>query len=139
MLIKIMTEENKDFFNIMGKYFSRKSFIKELDSQLYSNENMEWYLIYENNQLIGFISIEDRKKYYYIDNFYIFEQYRQMGYGELLFKRLFENYMLDNINNDEYKKIKLITKNIYAKVIFEKYGFTETGKNGKYIKMEIKI
>ena len=123
----------------MGKYFSRKSFIKELDSQLYSNENMEWYLIYENNQLIGFISIEDRKKYYYIDNFYIFEQYRQMGYGELLFKRLFENYMLDNINNDEYKKIKLITKNIYAKSIFQKYGFTETGKNGKYIKMEIKI
>ena len=47
--------------------------------------------------------------------------------------------MLDNINNDEYKKIKLITKNIYAKSIFQKYGFTETGKNGKYIKMEIKI
>ena len=122
----------------MGKYFSRKDFIKELDCQLYSNENMVWYLLYDNNVLIGFISIEDKNKFYYIDNFYIFEDYRQLGYGEILFRRIFEDYLLENINKD-YKKIKLITRNENAKKIFQKYGFKEKTKTGRYYKMETEI
>lgn len=139
MLIETITEKHSDFFKIMGKYFSRKDFIKELDCQLYSNEDMEWYLIYDDYSLLGFISIEDKKKFYYIDNFYIFEKYRSQGYGEKLFRRLFEDYLIDNSNKNECKKIKLITKNENAIKIFEKYGFIKTAQNGKYIKMETEI
>lgn len=138
MLIKIKNENDNDFFNIMGKYFSRKEIIKELDCQLYSNENMQWYLLYEEDILVGFLSIENKNKYYYIDNFYILSNYRGIGYGNKLFNRVFQDYLLENINN-EFKTIKLITKNQYAKKIFEKYGFIEKGKNGKYIKMETQI
>lgn len=96
--------------------------------QFYSNENMKWYILYENfDEIYGFASIEDKKTYYYLDNVYIIEKYRNKGYCKKILAKLIEE------NND--KPIKLITNNNIALEIYKKYGFKEYGKNGTYIKM----
>ena len=128
--IKKTNERNKDFFKEMGLYFSRKEIIKEMDCQIYSNEKMTWYIAYIENTLIGFLSIEEKEKYVYIDNFYIINKYRGYGYGKELFNESLKDFIF------EEKPIRLITSNKYAKKIFEDFGFKENGKNGKYYKMK---
>ena len=121
-------EWNYCFFSMMGKFFSRKEYIKEMGCQFYSNENMKWYILYENfDEIYGFASIEDKKNYYYLDNVYIVEKYRNKGYCKKILTKLIEE------NND--KPIKLITNNNIALEIYKKYGFKEYAKNGTYIKM----
>lgn len=115
------------FFTMMGKYFADRNIIKEMDNQLYSNENMTWLVKYESiTDVIGFCSIENKGKYYYFDNFYIIPKYRGKGYGaEILHK------MLLNID----KSVKLITRNEIAKNMYLKEGFKIMGKNGRFYKM----
>lgn len=129
--IKKTNEKDKSFFKEMGYYFSRKEIIKEMDCQLYSNENMDWYLLYKEDFLVGFVSAEEKKDYFYIDNFYIIKEERGLGLGCYLFEYIFKKLIFEG------KKIKLITRNECAQNIFKKFGFKEAAKNGRYSKMEI--
>lgn len=123
MILKV-NRQSDDFYKIMGRYFADRSFIKEMDCQLYDNGAL-WYLAYDGNTLCGFVSAEYKGKYVWIDNFYVFDEYRHQGYGTALIRRV----LIDN------PVCKCITRNEYAKRIFEKYGFVETGKNGRYSKL----
>lgn len=123
MILKI-DNTSVDFYVIMGKYFADRSFIKEMDCQLYDN-NCEWYLYYSDNTLCGFASIEDKGKYHWLDNFYVFEAYRNKGIGT----QIIEKVLMD------YSNIRLITRNENAIRIFKKFGFREYGQNGRYRKM----
>lgn len=114
------------FYETMGRYFADRSFIKEMDCQLY-DDGFDWFLWYEDNKLCGFASVENRKHYNYLDNFYVFCQYRNKGIGQNIIRAVL----------NEYSNVKLITRNDYALKIFERLGFKETGRNGRYIKMVI--
>ena len=129
--IKKTNEKEKNFFTEMGYYFSRKEIIKEMDCQIYSNDKMNWYIAYINDKIVGFISVQEFERYYYIDNFYIVDKYRSLGYGKELFEKVFKDIIFEG------KLIKLITSNEYAKNIFEDFGIITVGKNGKYYKMQI--
>lgn len=111
----------------MGRHFASKQFIKELDCQLYDN-NFDWFLYFENKKLCGFASIEKRKGYYYLDNFYVFLDCRNKGIGKEIIKQIIEKY-----NN-----IKLISRNAIAINIFKKFGFLEYASNGRYKKLYFK-
>lgn len=129
-MLNSFKEYNYCFFYMMGKYFSRKEIIKEMDCQLYSNENMTWYIRYDTiSDIKGFASIEDRGKYLYLDNFYVIKKYRGQRYSKEILEKILEN--------NKGKKIKLITRNEIAKKLFEKYGFYVYAENGRYYKMEI--
>lgn len=128
MILNSFFEWDYCFFTMMGKYFSRKEIIKEMGSQLYSNENMLWYVLYNNiNDVIGFASIEEKKDYYYLDNVYIIKKYRNNGYCKKIINKI--------INDNNKKPIKLIANNEIAIKMYKKYGFKEYGKNGSYLKM----
>ena len=103
MMLNSFKEYDYCFWTMMGKYFSRKEIIKEMDSQLYSNPNMKWYILYENiNDIKGFISIEKKNKFYYIDNFYVLD--RKKGYGNKIFSKIMDDYKNKTI------KLKIIIK-----------------------------
>lgn len=116
------------FFTMMGKYFSRKDIIKELDCQLYSNENMTWYVLYNDiNDVIGFASLEKKKTKLYLDNFYIIPHYRGNKYMQKILDKI--------IDENFYETIELITRNPIAEKIFLKNGFKSISQNGRYKKM----
>ena len=126
MILKI-NKNNNDFYNIMGRYFADRSFIKELDCQLY-DENCEWYLYQESDSIKGFASIQNKNNYFYLDNFYVFEEYRNEGIGQKIVNEIIK----------EYENIKLISRNEAAIHIFKKVGFVECGENGRYKKLQRK-
>ena len=89
MMLNSFKEYNYCFFTMMGKYFSRKEIAKEMGSQLYSNENMTWYILYENiEDIIGFASIEEKKGYLFLDNVYINKNYRRNGYATKIIMKI---------------------------------------------------
>lgn len=124
MTLKKINNSCEDFYIIMGKYFADRSFIKELDCQLYDN-NCDWYLLYDGENLTGFFSLEERKKYFYLDNFYVFEPYRNKHFGKTLIAFL-----------PAFIPVRCISRNEYAIKIFKDAGFKEYGKNGRYTKLE---
>lgn len=125
MILKI-DNSNPKFYNIMGRYFADKRFIKEMDCQFY-DDGFCWYLYYQDDVLCGFASIEPRKGYYYLDNFYVFEQFRNCGIGTQIVQEILKDRCY----------IRLISKNPYAIKIFEKNGFQEYGHNGQYKRFKI--
>jgi len=128
MMLNSFREYDYCFFTMMGKFFARKQYIKEMGCQFYSNEKMKWYILYENIMDIrGFASLEDKGKYYYLDNVYVIDKYRNKGYAT----RILNKIILEN--ND--KSIKLISNNKIAINIYQKLGFKIYGTNGSYKKM----
>lgn len=123
-MIKEIIYKDNEFYNTMGKYFADRSFIKELDNQLYDNEKMIWFLYYEE-ELKGFASLEIDKKIK-LDNVYVLPKYRHNGIC---------NELIKHITTNTSKEIELITRNEIAKRIYEKYGFKEKSKNGRFYKM----
>lgn len=121
-------EWNYCFFYMMGKFFSRKDYIKEMGCQFYSNENMRWYILYRGvSDIIGFASIEDKGEYYYLDNVYIIKSERNNGYCKKILYKLIEEH--------SDKPIKLICNNEIAINMYLKIGFKVYGENGSYKKM----
>ena len=128
MMLNSFYEWEYCFFGMMGKFFSRKEYIKEMGCQFYSNPNMKWYILYENiSNIIGFASIEKKDNYYYLDNVYIIKEYRNNGYCKKILNRILEE------NNDI--PIKLICNNEIATKIYENLVFKIYCKNGIYNKM----
>ena len=127
-MILMKTDRTKHgFYEIMGKYFADRRFIRELDCQLYDN-GAKWYLLYDGETLCGFISAEYKGKYVLLDNFYVFEESRHKGHGTALVREAVKDNPV----------CKCITRNEYALKIFKREGFTECGKNGRYVKLERK-
>lgn len=127
MAIKETNGSETIFYFLMGKFFADRKIIKEMDCQIYNENNMDWFLYFnKEGEVIGFLSLEPKKDYLYLDNFYVVEKERGKGVGESLLK-----YCLDN----KSKNIKLISRNELAINLFEKYNFKKIGKNGRYYKM----
>ena len=53
------------FYEVMGRFFADRAFIKEMDCQLYDS-GFEWYLYYDGENICGFASVEKRDKYTYL-------------------------------------------------------------------------
>ena len=122
--------QKPSFYSIMGKFFADRSIIKEMDCQLYNN-NCYWIIAFnELYDVLGFVSIEAKKSYLYIDNFYVLKEFRDKNIGNRLIKTLVHIFSED--------ELRLITANQQAEHIFINNGFEVYGANGKYKKMRKK-
>lgn len=122
--IKIYNDFTDEFCIKMCKYFADKQFIKELDNQLYSNKNTTWFLFEALGIVEGFLSVEDKNSYYYVDNFYVLKNYRNNDIGNCLLDTVLK------IFND--KPIKLITRNNIALQMYLKRNFKLQYQRGRY-------
>ncbi len=128
MAIKETNSSETIFYFLMGKFFADRKIIKEMDCQIYNENNMDWFLYFnKEGEVIGFLSLEPKKDYLYLDNFYVVEKERGNGIGRKL---------IEHCLNEVNKTIKLISRNENAIKIFENNGFKKTRKNGRYYKME---
>ena len=122
-LIRQFNAFSDEFCVKMCKFFADTSIIKELDNQLYSNEDMLWF-IFEDDVVKGFLSIEDKIDYYYIDNFYVVKQYRNADIGNCLLDKVLQTF--------KDKPIKLITRNDIALNMYLKRNFKVYRTKGRY-------
>lgn len=119
--------QDEEFYAKMGKHFASLDIAKELERQLYNKNNSVWYLSTYKNSLLGFASLFDNGKYYFLDNLYVFPEFRNNGTA----RELVTEIIADHTN----KPIKCVANNPYALKIFLSLGFQEVGQNGKYKKL----
>ena len=119
--------QNDQFYAIMGRHFASLDIAKELDRQIYNKEKSVWYLSTYRNTVMGFAALFDNGKYYFLDNLYVFPEFRNDGTAKEIVTEI--------VSDHSDKPIKCIANNPYALKIFHSLGFVEVGKNGKYKKL----
>lgn len=127
-MIKVYRSENqgRDFYALMGEYFASLEVAKELERQVYNKPNTTWCVSTIREKVVGFASVYDAGKFYFLDNLYVVPLYRSIGNAREIVKTLVCEFT--------DKPIKCLAVNPYAIRIFEDFGFVEGGANGKYKK-----
>lgn len=128
-MIQVFKSDSQDegFYALMGRHFASLDIAKELERQIYNKDNSVWYLSTHGNQILGFAALFDCGKHYFIDNLYVFPQYRNDGAAREIVSEIVSDYT--------DKPIKCVANNPYALKIFHSLGFVEVGQNGKYKKL----
>lgn len=129
--LKTYETQGNEFYSLMGPLFANKEYIKELDNQLYNEANTTWILCVEGDKVKGCISIQDKEKHYYIDNFLVMKEFRGSNIGGELLNEAIKKYA--------DKPIKIITRNEIALGMFIKHKFISYRKNGRYYYLEKSI
>lgn len=119
--------QNEEFYAQMGKYFASLDIAKELERQIYNKDNSVWYISTYKRTILGFASLFDNGKYYFLDNLYVLPEHRNDGVARELVTEI--------VSDHTDKPIKCIATNPYALKIFHSLGFQEVGQNGKYKKL----
>lgn len=124
-------QQNDDFYAVMGRYFADLNIAKELERQLYNKENTVWYLVVDEAELplrvCGFASLFVANKHYFLDNLYVFPEFRNQGIAKEIVESIVKTFTS--------KPIKCVAVNPYALKVFDDLGFVEVGRNGKYKKL----
>jgi len=100
--------------------------IDDITATLVSSELIGWFLMDNDNKIIGYLiginkHISDGRLAYYISYFYITQKYRNNGLGAKMLL-----IALDYITSTNIKFVMLITKtNSIAWDMYIKYGFLE--------------
>ena len=56
MVVK-MTNQNKKFYNYMGRFFGSRLIEKQINDRIYDDDNKEWYINIEDGKVMAFVSI----------------------------------------------------------------------------------
>ena len=56
MIIK-MDNKSKNFYSIMGKFFGSRIVENETNDRIYDDNSKEWYVYFDNNTPVAFVSI----------------------------------------------------------------------------------
>ena len=122
--------QDDEFYAMMGRYFADLNIAKELERQLYNKERSVWFLVVDQSELVprvrGFASLFETKKHYFLDNLYVFPEFRGQGVAKEIVEYIVKGYT--------DKPIKCVAVNPYALKVFDDLGFVEVGQNGKYKK-----
>lgn len=133
MKIKVYknTLGDSSFYSIMGKYFAELKYEKELP-YLNNKKNDVWFLAFNNNKLIGFMTINETKNKVKLKHIYEEEKDTHKKIGKYILK-----YIENNISN---KTLELVTHNKLFKNWYLKQGFNvyrET-KNYYFMRKDVK-
>lgn len=60
MILKTNNKE-KDFYNIMGRFFGSRIVQNTTNDRIYDDNNKEWYIYLNNNVPVAFISVASNK------------------------------------------------------------------------------
>ena len=119
-------QQTSDFYAIMGEHFASLEHKKEFGGwQLYNKLDSIWFLLYDNEILIGFCAFFKKKDYYYLDNFMILKDFRKKGYSKILMEECLKHF--NNI------KISVMTNNEIQMRLLEKFCFIRRSLKGRYI------
>jgi ribosomal protein S18 acetylase RimI-like enzyme len=130
--IKIYTEkeQDSDFYSIMGRHFASLEHKNELGGwQLYNKQESIWILLFKEETLVGFCAYFKNKDHYYLDNFLILKEFRNLGYSKFLLK--------ESLNNFKNQVIKTMSNNIIQIKNFESFNFKQIGIIGSYLKFKL--
>ena len=74
MIIK-MTNQDKKFYQYMGKIFGSRKIEKQINDRIYDDESKEWYIYLDEEEVMAFVSINNSviKNIYAVEGRYLEE------------------------------------------------------------------
>ncbi|MFW5944941.1 MAG: hypothetical protein ACOCTU_06745, partial [Bacteroidota bacterium] len=111
-----------ELYSIIGPYAMSREVIREADNPITTDENMEWYLEYEDEKLKGFCSVEKTQSSWAIKNFYTTDHDESRKFK-------FIKYILDEFNDSDISKLYCLFRTSQLNEA-KKHGFKEV-KHGK--------
>lgn len=117
--------DKKEFYGYMGDVFSMKYIRSELP--YISNESMRvWFLALQNDELVGFCSLQNREEYVDLLCDYVFATYRGQG----VYRNLVELRMK---YAEKYNKpMKIICNGDIFAEMYHRRGFIEVRRTKNY-------
>ena len=126
LLTKLIQDESKynEMINpnfIVNNYFEN----------IYNNENNTLLIAVTNNEIVGYIFVKtieaeiENQRLALIDGLFVLEEYRGKGIASSLIN---ESLKWTKENNINIVKIKVMSNNINAVKLYEKFKFTELSK-----------
>lgn len=127
MDIKMFENRSDEYWLLMGKFFASKEVKKELP-YMYDEPKKVWFIMVDNNIVIGFCSLMESKNKIIMGNGYIIPSNRNKGH----YKELFDHRL-------RYIKKRFSKKTIISVVkkemidIFIDNGFIKTKESKNYV------
>lgn len=116
-------KNGSEFYSKLGYLFASRNIRKELGGYPLNNEdNWQWIVATKQDDVVGFIALEPKKKSIYIDSFYVFEKYRSKGIFQAMLDMALKLYDNDEITVSCQQTIK---------DVFEKNNFVQSGQKGR--------
>lgn len=115
----------KEFYSEMGEFFADRFYRKKLP-YLINDIDKIWYLIYNQDKLIGFFGVKICIENTLISDIYIDDVNRMK-----IFKYMTE-YLVNQYSEEE---IKVLTKFSEEQEVWANLGFEVVGNRGKYVVM----
>jgi RimJ/RimL family protein N-acetyltransferase len=129
LTLRIFTNYEEDFYQIMGPFFASREFVNEMGGwQFFTKPKATWFVLFEDEKVVGFCSLFHEPKFDYLDNLFIIPDQRGKKYSKLLLKAVLET---------SKQTINCITNNPIQAKSFLKCGFEEVGKRGSFIKFTL--
>ena len=124
---KFEGDYNKEkFYSIMGKFFAEPKYKKEMP-YLANREGTVWFVAVENDQVIGFVAVNEASNIIKLSHDYVVEPHRGKGiYNTLNEKR--NEYI-----NRKNKPIEIAVKEPFLIDYWKKRGFIPSKKAGSYV------
>lgn len=127
MEIKVFTEEQqkKTFYSLMGPFFADKSFLKVFGEPLHNEPGSIWFVMLEGEEVAGFCTAFKRKKYTFLNQFYMRDGFKGKGNGSKLF-----SYRLEHLKGEG--EIRAMVKDERSRHLYDRSGFEVYGQRGYY-------
>jgi GNAT superfamily N-acetyltransferase len=130
--IVVLTNKDVNFYNLLGRYLSRKDIFKELSSNVWDEDGKIWFVVFENKTIVGFAGII-KNKFILLDPIYILPNYRKQGLGSELMK-----YIIGYCKNVDCLYIQSICTQLGEK-LHNKCGFVKVSNKGQYSVMRYNL
>lgn len=121
-MITKMDNKSKNFYTIMGKFFGSRIVENETNDRIYDDNKKEWYVYFDNNTPVAFVSIISGviKNVYSIKNEFLIEllEYisKEINIKDSIvtkaYKAAYESCGLVTGEDDEYKNFIRIRSDI---------------------------
>ena len=103
MIVK-MTNQDKEFYQYMGKFFGSRLIEKQINDRIYDDDNKEWYIYLEENKVVAFVSLNKNiiKNIYSTKDIYLEKLLKKiLQENEITYSTVTKNYI------DVYEKCGL--------------------------------
>jgi predicted GNAT family N-acyltransferase len=119
------TNQDKDFYTLLGPYLARRDVEREIGYKIYDDDEKTWLVATDNDRVVGFCYLWEKSKHrYQIGSCYVIEDHRQRG--------VFRNLLTD-ATKTIHGNVTLTTKNRNLKEMLLNDGFAEKQVKGSFI------
>lgn len=131
-MIKTYTNQDKDFYSVMGRFLAKRSIVRELGEPLYDDDGKLWFVSFDGENVQGFASLT-LDSVALLGSAYVLPGFRHTG----VYKRLLDE-RLKYAREYGVQHARCVATQQSMPILSE-YGFVITKAWKNYFRMELAL